>query len=119
MFLLVPHLHDIRMLLFAIQVDILTVEGGDEGVALHELVIQVGQGMRSHFIYYDAELETQAGYVDGSTLDINAIDVVANDFALQGCIIANHWLTVIVLCPGINQGSQPYKLIEQAHEEGS
>ena len=108
MFLLVPHLHDIRMLLFAIQVDILTVEGGDEGVALHELVIQIGQGMRSHFIHYDAEPETQAGYVDGSTLDINAIDVVANDFALQGCIIANHWLTVIVLCPGINQGSKPY-----------
>ena len=102
MFLLVPYLHDIRMLLFAIQVDILTVEGGDEGGALHELVIQVGQGMRSHFIHYDAELETQAGYVDGSTLDIYAIDVVADDFALQGGIVVHQRPTVFVFCPGIN-----------------
>ena len=47
-------------------------------------------------IYDDAEPETEACNVDCSFLYIHSIDVVGDDFCLQGCIIAFEEITLVI-----------------------
>lgn len=59
------------------------VEALDKAVALHKLVVEVGQRFRLFGIHHDAEPEAEAGDVDGTTLDVDTVDVVLDDFFLQ------------------------------------
>jgi len=55
----------------------------EEGVALHDLVVEMRKGEGRGGIDDEGEPEAEAGDVDGAALDVNTVDVVANDVALE------------------------------------
>ena len=65
----------------AAQVDALVAL--DKAVALHKLVVEVGEWLWLLGVDHDAEPETQTGDVDGTALDVYAVDVVLDDLLFQ------------------------------------
>ena len=51
-------------------------------VALHKLVVKVGQGLWFLAVNHDAQPESQTGNVDGTPFDIDPVDVVFDDLFL-------------------------------------
>ena len=113
MLLLFFHRLNIDMLLrLGIKVYKLPIKRRNKRVALHKLIIEVGEDMWGALIYDDAEPETEAGNVDCSLLNIHSIDVVGDDFCLQGCIIAFEEITLVVFCPCIDKDTTTHKFVE-------
>ena len=78
-----------------------------QAIALHKLVVEVGQRFRLFTVHHNAQPETQPSNIDGTFLDINTVDVVFDDLLLQ-CHTTTHGLQGFAATP---------QLVQQTHGE--
>ena len=81
----------------------------EQGIALHDFEVEVGQGVRLVLVDHEGEPEAEAGNVDGTALNVDAVDVVLNDVALDGG-------GVVEVLDG---AAAEKEFFEQAHGEGA
>ena len=67
--------------------------------------------MWGFFIHDEGEPEAETGDVNGTTLNVNAIDVLLDDVLLDG--------SGLVLTDAFEGGAAEEKFFQQAHREGS
>lgn len=89
------------------------VEGLEQGVPLHDLVVEVRQGRGGGFIDDEGEPEAEAGDIDGAGIEIDAVDAVGDDVFLEGGALGG------VVEFGIEEGAEVDDLVQHADGEGA
>ena len=59
------------------------LETFEQRVALHDLVVEVRERLRLLLVHHQRQPEAQAGDIDSTLFDIDAVDVLLDDFALD------------------------------------
>ena len=87
------------------------MEGLEQGVPLHDLVIEVRQGAGRFLIDDEGEPEAEACDIDGTGIEVNAVDAVGDDVFLEGGAFGG----VVEL--GVEQGAEVDDLVQHADGE--
>ena len=89
------------------------LEAFEQGVPLHDLVVEVRQGLGFDFVDDEGEPEAEAGDVDGAGVEVDAVDGFLDDvlfeFGAAGGVVEF----------GVEEGAQTDDAIEHSYREGA